>query len=148
MARRIAPQRVEDVMSSRPKTVGPKMPVRELQGFFASYNFNAFPVVNDAAVLLGIVTKLDLLRIFRHDRVRLRPSLAELWAEHVEDIMRRRVVTLGPRDFVATAIDHMLASKLRSLPVVERRAGKELLVGIVSRGDVIRSLIFENNKAT
>jgi CBS-domain-containing membrane protein len=123
------------------------MPVRELQGFFASYNFNAFPVVNDASVLLRIVTKLDLLRIFRHDPARLRPSLSELWAEHVEDIMRRRVVTLSPRDSVATAIDHMLSSKLRSLPVVERRRGKDLLVGIVSRGDVIRSLIFENDKA-
>ena len=145
MARRVAPRRVEDVMTSRPKTVGPKMPVRELQGFFASYNFNAFPVVDDAGVLLGIVTKLDLLRIFRHDRARLRPSLAELWAEHVDDIMRRRVVTLGPRDSVTTAIDHMLASKLRSLPVVERRGGKDIVVGIVSRGDVIRSLIFENN---
>ena len=147
MPRRIAPRLVRDVMSFRPMTVGPKMPVRELQGFFASYNFNAFPVVNDAGVLLGIVTKLDLLRIFRHDRARLRPSLTELWAEHVEDIMRRRVVTLGPRDSVTTAIDHMLGSKLRSVPVVERRGANNVLVGIVSRGDVIRSLIFENHKA-
>src|SRR5689334_18961318 len=102
MARRIAPRLVADVMSSRPKTVGPNMPVRELQGLFASYNFNALPVVNDANILVGIVTKLDLLRIFRHDRTRLRPSLTELWAEHVEDIMRRRVVTVGPRDSVTT----------------------------------------------
>ena len=134
-------------MSSPAKTVGPKMPVRALQGYFASYNFNAFPVVDETETLLGIVTKLDLLRIFRHDRVRLRPSLTELWAEHVEDIMRRRVVTLRPRDSVTTAIDHMLASKLRSLPVVERRGRSERLIGIVSRGDVIRSLIFENDKA-
>jgi len=123
------------------------MPVRELQHLFVSHNFNAFPVVDDAGALLGIVTKLDLLRIFRHDRARLRPSLTELWAEHVEDIMRRRVVTLGPRDAVTTAVEHMLASKLRSLPVVERRGGKDVLVGIVSRGDVLRSLIFENGKA-
>lgn len=147
MARRVAPRLIRDVMSAPPKTVGPKMSVRHLQGFFASYDFNAFPVVDEASILLGIVTKLDFLRIFRHDPGRLRPSLTELWAEHVEDIMRRRVVTLGPRDPVTTAIDHMLTSKLRSLPVVERRGGKDVLVGIVSRGDVIRSLIFENDKA-
>jgi FOG: CBS domain len=147
MTRRIAPRLVRDVMSSQPKTVGPKMPVRELQGFFVSYDFNAFPVVEGAGILTGIVTKLDLLRIFHHDRARLRPSLTELWAEHVEDIMRRRVVTLGPRDAVTTAVEHMLASKLRSLPVVERRGGQDVLVGIVSRGDVLRSLIFENDKA-
>jgi CBS domain-containing protein len=93
------------------------------------------------------VTKLDLLRVFRHDRVRLRPSLTELWAEHVEDIMRRRVVTLGPRDPVTTAIDHMLAARLRSLPVVERRGSRDRLVGIVSRGDVISALTFENDRA-
>lgn len=134
-------------MSSRPRTVGPKMPVRELQHLFVSHNFNAFPVVDDSWALLGIVTKLDLLRIFRHDRARLRPSLAELWAKHVEDIMRRSVVTLGPHDPVTKAIDRMLASRLRSLPVVERHAGKNLLVGIVSRGDVLKSLRFENEKA-
>jgi CBS-domain-containing membrane protein len=147
MTRRVAPRLIRDVMSARPKTVGPNMSVRDLHGLFASYNFNAFPVVTDASSLVGIVTKLDLLRIFRHDRVRLRPSLTQLFAEHVEDIMRRRVVTLGPRDPVTTAIDRMLTSKLRSLPVVERRDGKDVLVGIVSRGDVIRSLIFENDKA-
>ena len=145
MARRVASRLIRDVMSSQPKTVGPKMAVRELQGFFASYDFNAFPVVNETSILLGIVTKLDLLRIFRHDSVRLRPSLTELWAEHVEDIMRRRVVTLRPVDPVTTAIDRMLTSKLRSLPVIEGRGGKDVLVGIVSRGDVIRSLIFEND---
>ena len=118
MARRIAPRLLQDVMSSRAN--------RRESSSASSPSY--------------------LLRIFRHDRARLRPSLAELWAEHVEDIMRRRVVTVGPRDSVTTAIDHMLASKLRSLPVVERRGGKDVLIGIVSRGDV-RSLIFENNKA-
>jgi CBS domain-containing protein len=147
MARRVAPRLIRDVMSPRPKTVGPKMSVGDLRGSFASYDFNAFPVVNEAGILLGIVTKLDLLRIFRHDRARLFPSLSDLWAECVEDIMRRRVVTLGPRDSVTTAIDRMLSSKLRSLPVVERRGGKDLLVGIVSRGDLISSLIFENHRA-
>jgi CBS-domain-containing membrane protein len=136
---------VREVMSTSPKTVGPKTSVRALQRLFVSHDFNAFPVVDQAGILLGIVSKLDLLRIFRHDPARLRPDLAALWAEHVDDVMRRRVVTLGPRDSVTTAVDHMLSSKLRCLPVVERRGRKDVLVGIVSRGDVIRSLIFEND---
>jgi CBS-domain-containing membrane protein len=145
MKRRIAPRMVREVMSKSPKTVGPKTSVRALQGLFVSHDFNAFPVVDDAGVLLGIVSKLDLLRMFRHDPVRLRPDLAALWAEHVDDVMRRRVVTLGPRDSVTTAVERMLSSRLRSLPVVERRGRKDVLVGMVSRGDVIRSLIFEND---
>jgi CBS domain-containing protein len=136
---------VRDVMSTGLKTVGPKTSVRALQGLFATHNFNAFPVVDDAGILLGIVTKLDLLRIFRHDRARLRPRLSELFAEYVEDIMRRRVITLGPRDPVAAAADLMLSSRLRSLPVVERRGRKGVLVGMVSRGDLMRSLIFDDS---
>jgi len=145
MDRRIMPRMIRDVMSTQPKTVGPETSVRALQGLFASYNYNAFPVTDHAGALLGIVTKLDLLRIFRHDRARLRPRLGEMFAEHVADIMRRGVITVGPRDLVATAVDRMLSSKLRSLPVVERRGRKDVLVGMVSRGDVIRSLVFDDD---
>jgi CBS domain-containing protein len=143
--RRIMPRSIREVMSTRPKTVGPATSVRDLQGLFASYNYNAFPVVDDAGALLGIVTKLDLLRMFRHDRARLRPRLGEIFAEHVSDIMRRGVVTVGLRDSVVTAIDRMLSSRLRSLPVVERRGRRDMLVGMVSRGDLIRSLVFEDD---
>lgn len=34
----------------------------------------------------------------------------------------------------------MVGAKLHSLPVIERRGGDSLLVGVVSRGDVLRGL--------
>ena len=34
----------------------------------------------------------------------------------------------------------MVVTKLRSLPVIERREGRPLLVGMLSRGDVLRWL--------
>jgi hypothetical protein len=37
----------------------------------------------------------------------------------------------------------MVVMKLRSLPVVERRDGRVILVGILSRGDVLRGLRFQ-----
>ena len=145
MTRHIAPVRIRDIMTPRPRTVGPKTSVRTLQHLFISYGFNAFPVVDEAHILLGIVTKLDLLRVVRHGPPRLLPELSVLWAEHVADIMRRRVVTLAPDDSVATAVDHMLSSRLRSLPVVESRGRKTLLIGIVSRGDVLSTVMLESN---
>ncbi|MEX2221043.1 MAG: CBS domain-containing protein [Candidatus Rokuibacteriota bacterium] len=132
-------------MTLRPRTVGPKTSVRTLQHLFTSYGFNAFPVVDEAHALLGIVTKLDLLRVVRHGPQRLLPELGVLWAEHVDDIMRRRVVTLAPDDPVATAVDHMLSARLRSLPVVESRGRTALLIGIVSRGDVLSTLRLQGN---
>jgi CBS domain-containing protein len=145
MVRHIAPLLVRNIMTPRPRTVQPKTSVRTLQHLFTSYGFNAFPVVNEADRLLGIATKLDLLRVFRHDPQRLLPEPRVLLAEHVDDIMRRRVVTLTPNETVTTAVDHMLSSRLRSLPVVEDRGAQALLIGIVSRGDVLRALIFESN---
>ena len=139
--------RIRQVMTSRPTTVGDKTSVRTLRSLFITYGFNAFPVVGDDDALLGIVTKLDLLRVFRHDPQRLLPDLTAICAEHVDDIMRRRVVTVAPNDPVTAAVDRMLSSRLRSLPVVERRGGKDRVVGIVSRGDVLRALTFGTDDA-
>jgi CBS domain-containing protein len=46
---------------------------------------------------------------------------------------------------VATEVNRMLSSRLRSLPVVERQDQKVLLIGIVSRGDVLSALMLESN---
>lgn len=54
-------------------------------------------------------------------------------------------MTLAPDDSVVTAIDYMLSSRLRSLPVVEGRGRKALLIGIVSRDDVLSALMLESN---
>lgn len=84
---------------------------------------------------------------FRHDPRRLLPDLTAIYAEHVDDIMRRRVVTVAPDDPVTAAADRMLASRLHSLPVVERQSGKDRVIGIVSRGDVLKALTFEADDA-
>ena len=135
----------DQYMTSAVKTVTRQVSLRDLEALFETHDFNAFPVVDEAHTLLGIVTKLDLLRVVRHGPQRLLPELSVLWAEHVDDIMRRRVVTLAPDDSVATAVDHMLSSRLRSLPVVEGRGRKARVIGIVSRGDVLSSLMLESN---
>lgn len=145
MTTHIAPVTIRDIMTPRPMTVGPKTSVRTLQHLFLAHGFNAFPVVDEAQILLGIVTKLDLLRVVRYGSRRFLPDLSALWAEHVDDIMRRRVVTLAPDDPVATAVDHMLSSRLRSLPVVEHPGPKALLIGMVSRGDVLGTVKLEPN---
>ena len=133
---------IREIMTSHPTTVGRTLAVRSLRDLFVARGFNAFPVVDEADALLGIVTKVDVLRVFHHDRRRLLPDLAALEARQVDDIMRRGVVTLTPGDPVTAAVDVMISSRLRSLPVVDRQSGKEQVVGIVTRGDVLRALTF------
>jgi CBS-domain-containing membrane protein len=132
-------------MTHTPKIVGPKTDVRVLKAMFERYDFNAFPVVDEEQGLLGVVTKLDFLKMFRPDQRRWIPDLRALRTERAGDIMTRGVATVTPDDGVATAIDLMVQSRLRSLPVVERRGRREVLVGIVSQHDVLSSLMLEDN---
>jgi CBS-domain-containing membrane protein len=132
---------VREVMTGAPITVGPKTDIRLLKAMFETYEFNAFPVVDEHHVLLGVVTRFDFLRMFRPEGGRRWiPDMRALWAERVEDIMTRGLVTVGPGDSITTVVDEILRSKLRSLPVVERRGGKDVLAGIVRRRDVLSCL--------
>jgi CBS domain-containing protein len=145
MATHCRARTIREIMTRGPKTVGRKLAVRALRDLFIAYGFNAFPVVDEADTLLGIVTKVDLLRVVRHDRRRILPDLAALEAKEVENIMRRGVTTVRPDDPVTTAVDVMISRRLRSLPVVESQGRKERLVGIVTRGDVLRVVTFETS---
>lgn len=62
---------IREIMTCGPTTVGSKLAVRALRDLFIAYGFSAFPVVDEADALLGIVTKVDLLRVIRHDRRRI-----------------------------------------------------------------------------
>ena len=141
MDKGIEARTVGEVMTRQPRTVDKNTDVLTLKTMFQRYEFNAFPVVDAEQALLGVVTKLDLLRMFRHHRSRWLPDIRALWAERVEDIMTRRAVTVTPDESIASAVDLMLQLGLHSLPVVERRGQREMVVGIVSRHDVLPCLV-------
>jgi CBS domain-containing protein len=92
-----------------------------------------------------VVTKLDFLKMFSPDRRRYIPDLKSLWAERVEDIMSRGIIAVTPEDTIATAADLMVQSKLRSLPAVQRRGREQRLIGVVSRTDLMKCLLLEDD---
>jgi len=101
-----------------------------------------FPVTDRHGVLRGIVAKLDVLRLFRPDEQFRIPEFATISSTRVRDVMRPGVVTLEPGDSIVGVGDLMVETRLRSVPVVERRSGLPVLVGIVSQGDLLRRLRF------
>ena len=133
---------VYDVMTRAPITVSTNTTVAELMQAFDRYDFNAFPVVDAAGQLVGIVTKLDVLRLFRPSPgLRIPPRLT-VSSVPVETIMRRGVVNVEAEDPLVTAAELMVATRLRSIPVVRRGPGPPVLVGIVTQGDLLRGLRF------
>jgi CBS domain-containing protein len=134
---------VYDVMTPAPITVTPQTPVRDLIALFDRHDFNAFPVVDDGGIVRGIVTKLDVLRLFRPDENLFVPALSRMDSVRVHDIMRHGVVSVEAGDPLVVAADLMVETRLRSLPVVRREPNGPVLAGIVSQGDLLRGLRFE-----
>jgi CBS domain-containing protein len=130
-------------MTPAPVTVRPETTVAELMQAFDRYDFNAFPVVEESGALVGIVTKLDVLRLFRPVTGLRIPADVAAPTVRVKKIMRRGVVNVEAEDPLVTAAELMVATRLRSLPVVRRGPGGPMLVGIVTQGDLLRGLRFE-----
>jgi CBS domain-containing protein len=143
--------RVEDVMTRDVITVGPETTVHEAAALMVTRGVSGLPVVDDAGHVVGVVSEGDL--ILRQRGRRSHPwwrgflddgeTLAREYQKHagttVRDVMTRSVVCVSPRlpiESVAVILDER---RIRRVPVVD--LGR--LVGIVSRGDLIRALACE-----
>jgi CBS domain-containing protein len=130
-------------MSSFPVTVSPNTSVGDLLVLFDRHDFNAFPVVDEHGHLAGIVSKIDLLRFFLAAQELSATAENDLSATRIAELMGNETVTIEPQETIGAAGAVMISTKLRSLPVVERRDDARILVGILSRGDVLRGLRFQ-----
>jgi CBS domain-containing protein len=148
MKKRVESKTVREIMTPAPVTVRPDTSISDLKALFERYDFNAFPVVDEVGVLRGLVSKLDLLRVFHPDWRRGGISgVLALWAERVDDIMSRGIVAVEPDEPVVTAVDLMIETRRRSLPVVERRAEGRVLVGMLSRTDLLPYLTLASEES-
>ena len=143
MDRHAATMPVHQVMTTAPVTVNPMTTVTELLALFDRHDFNAFPVVAPDGTLRGIVSKLDVLRLLHPDEHFRLPDAKVIGATRVAEIMRPGILTVEGEDPVVAAAELMVSTGRRSLPVVRRGSGWPKLVGIVSRGDLLRGLRFE-----
>jgi len=139
---------VEDIMTRRVITVRPETSVREAARLMFTNRVSGLPVVDADERVVGIISDGDL--ILRQRRPKVTPWW-RLFFENAEDLARRykKVVGLTVADVmtqpalvispafgIETAAAILDNRKIRRLPVV--RDGR--LVGIVSRGDLIRAL--------
>lgn len=120
------------LMSTRVVQVLRDIPLREAQKVTARYDYNSFPVVLPDGRLVGVLTKGDLLRA-----ARAAVTDASVWDQPVAAWMAHGVLALRTHDSVVVAVELMIESNLRSLPVI---GGDDRVVGMVSRRDLIEAL--------
>jgi CBS-domain-containing membrane protein len=133
---------VKDIMTTRVISVRKDASFKDMAAMLRSSRISAFPVIDDAGRVIGVVSAGDLLvkeavlaggtsllAALRH--IREDDKAAGVTAA---DLMTAPAVTIGPDASVADAARLMYDRRVKRLPVVTA-AGR--LMGIVSRVDVL-----------
>jgi CBS domain-containing protein len=136
---------VKDLMTTQVVTVGPATPFKEIVARLAEQRVSAVPVVDDAGLVLGVVSEADLLLkeefpdpdqdipLFWTKRRRLERKKAA--GSTARDLMSVALVSISPDATVAEAARRMHRANIKRLPVIGE-GGR--LVGIVSRSDLLK----------
>ncbi|MBN2109973.1 MAG: CBS domain-containing protein [Methanosarcinaceae archaeon] len=150
--------KVKDVMNPDVIVCGPEDTIGDVARLLKQNNISGLPVVEDDRVV-GVVSEGDLLKLlevpdhkglwlpspFEVIEVPIRElinwedtkrMLDDVGSKSVEEIMKKKVHTVSPEDSIEKASELITRYKINRLPVVENNK----LVGIVTRGDIIRGL--------
>ncbi|MEP6521614.1 CBS domain-containing protein [Microcoleus vaginatus DQ-U2] len=154
----IMPKTVADVMSREPILARPEMPLNEAIKILADRRISGLPVVDENDVLVGVISETDLMWretgvtppayimvldsvIYLENPSRYERDLHKALGQTVGEAMSTEPVTIGPDKSVQEAAKLMHDRSIHRLPVVNT-AGK--VIGILTRGDIIRSMAAES----
>lgn len=128
--------KARDVMSRPVVSIGLATTVREAVTLLTEKGFAGLPVVDGLGQVIGIFGESDAVRaaMTAGDGVDHRD-------DPVSNAMTTPVEVVTPSTDIATVAERMLASRLRCLPVVE----EGLLIGVVARRDLLRTLIRDDD---
>ncbi len=126
----------QDVMS-KPVTIGPDTSIRETEALLEERGFNSLPIVDPDGVLIGVVTSLDLLRAFGFDDETILPQYERVMKKPVSGIMSKDLMTIRPRTPLTRVLEKLVASRTKSVPVVD---DEDRVIGIVAREDLMEAL--------
>ncbi len=132
---------VEEVMTRDVVTASPEMSLSDLANTLVSKRLRAVPVVGEDGYVLGLITDRQVMTHFLPvlDQMGdVASDVGPLMGEGaVRDVMERTVMCVNEDQPLVDVIRLMLDKEIERLPVV--REGQ--LVGFLTRGDIIRSLL-------
>lgn len=124
--------KVEQILNKKGKevfSVLPSITVYEALVSMSEKNIGAILVVEDQK-LVGILSERDYAR-----KIALKDKSSK--QTFVHEIMANKVITVKPTDDLDYCMELMYTKKIRHLPVLDN----EKIVGLVSIGDVVKSII-------
>jgi CBS domain-containing protein/uncharacterized protein (DUF2267 family) len=127
--------RADDFMTFPVVTIDNRTTLAKAQEIFDENEFNCIPVVEEGR-LVGVLTKLDLLKAFGFERRSDVQSYPQMLRQQVSAVMTREPTTVRSHTPLTRVIRMMADTRFKSFPVM---MGEEV-VGIISRKDVVRAL--------
>jgi CBS domain-containing protein len=145
--------KVREIMTTDVITVKPDTTVGELADILAKNKISGVPVVDDQGLVLGMVSEADIILqdadlhfpyyvqflemvIYLQSVHKFEERVRKSIGSKVSEIMTTEVVSASPDETVREVATLMADRNVNRLPVTENG----LLVGIVSRGDIVRAI--------
>jgi CBS domain-containing protein len=121
------------IMAHEVFTLTPELPAAAAWRTLLGLGVRQAPVLDATRNVIGLVTERDLLTTFNLERKQTRSPIAH----HVGDVMVSPVVCVDPETDIRRVARAMLEFDLPCVPVVN---DSRQLLGLVSRGDILRAV--------
>jgi CBS domain-containing membrane protein len=139
---------VQAVMTENVVAVGKDADLNAAVHLLSEHKISGMPVVDDAKRVIGVISEADLLQLIGMKKDHtfkdiLRNILGETGrakitdGDRVEGVMSTPALTIGPDADIKKAAVLLDERRFKRLPVVD---GEGRLMGIISRGDIVRAI--------
>jgi len=136
---------VQDAMTADVLTVTPEQSVATAAERMSARGVRALPVVNDSGEVVGLITDQEVMDRclpwigVRFEAGSVKEALHSLESTPARELMQRRVLCVNQDQVLHEVAALMIHKDIERCPVVADGA----LVGILTRGDILRRLLTE-----
>lgn len=127
---------ISHIMTTSPITLRKEDSLKSVEDIFNRYPFHHLPVVDQGNIVVGIISKVDVLNFLKNLSVETTGkyySKMTIRNSTVDEIMTKQPIVLDSDDTIGLAADIFLANKFHAIPVVENNQ----LVGIITSHDLL-----------
>ncbi len=134
IANRLKEINASDIMSRDPITVKPSMFASTLWKNMIKYKFAGFPVSDDHGRVIGFVSQHDLLRA----TISFQSESGPKRGFRISSLMSRPAIVAREDTNLLDLTREMVLRNIGRIPIV---SDKEVLVGIIDRSDIIKTVL-------
>ncbi len=145
----------KNIMTKKVITIKRDASVKELSELLVKNKISGIPVVDDTGSLVGVATEGDLIVqdadlhfpryfklldsiIYLESLNKFKRNLKKYLGTKVEDVMTSRVETVNVDTPVSEVANIMIRNNINRVPVLNKKGD---LVGIITRADIVKSMI-------